>query len=63
VFRPSLAKNLLCEVATKTLEKNEEAVNFFYSESSLFIGARGGAVSRKHLESTVVKFPEDACPL
>jgi hypothetical protein len=37
-------------------------VNFFYSESSLFIGARG-AVSRTRLDSTVARFPKDACPL
>jgi hypothetical protein len=37
-------------------------VKFFYSESSLFIGVRG-AVSRTLLDSTVARFPEDACPL
>jgi hypothetical protein len=37
-------------------------VKIFYSESSLFIGARG-AVSGTHLDPTVARFPEDACPL
>jgi hypothetical protein len=37
-------------------------VKIFYSESSLFIGARG-AVSRTHLDSAVARFPEDVCPL
>jgi hypothetical protein len=37
-------------------------VKIFYSESSLFIGARV-AVSRTRLDSTVARFPEDACPL
>jgi hypothetical protein len=54
---------IFCEDARKGSEKNEEAVKKFYSENSLFIGARGGAVSRTHLDSTVAKFPEDACPL
>jgi hypothetical protein len=35
-------------------------VKIFYSESSLFIG---GAVSGTRLDSTVARFPEDACPL
>jgi hypothetical protein len=34
----------------------------FYSENSLFIGARG-VVSRTCLDSTVARFPEDVCPL
>jgi hypothetical protein len=37
-------------------------VKIFYSESSLFIGARGGGVLRTRLDSTVAWFPEDACP-
>jgi hypothetical protein len=37
-------------------------VNFFYSDSSLFIGVKG-AVSRTFLDPTVAKFPEDTCPL
>jgi hypothetical protein len=37
-------------------------VKIFYSESSLFIGERV-AVSRTRLDSTVARFPEDACPL
>jgi hypothetical protein len=37
-------------------------VKIFYGDGSLFIGARG-AVSRTHLDPTVAKFPEDACPL
>jgi hypothetical protein len=37
-------------------------VKIFYSESSLFIGARG-AVSRNRLDSTVARFPEDVCSL
>jgi hypothetical protein len=37
-------------------------VKFFYSESSLFIGARG-AVSRTRLDPTVARFQDDACPL
>jgi hypothetical protein len=37
-------------------------VKCFYSENSLFIGARG-AVSRTRLDSTVARYLEDACPL
>jgi hypothetical protein len=33
-----------------------------YSDNILFIGARV-AVSQIHLDSTVARFPEDACPL
>jgi hypothetical protein len=40
----------------KVQKKNEKAVKIFYSESSLFIGARV-AVSRTHLDSTVARFP------
>jgi hypothetical protein len=41
---------IFCEDARKSSGKNEKAVKFFYSENSLFIGARGGAVSRTHLD-------------
>jgi hypothetical protein len=33
-----------------------------HTESCLFIGARGGVVSRTRLDSTVASFPEDVCP-
>jgi hypothetical protein len=32
------------ENASQSSEENEEAVKFFYSDSSLFIGAKRGAV-------------------
>jgi hypothetical protein len=61
-FQTLSRENLLGEIATKSSEKNEEAMKNFCSESSLFIGARG-VVSRTHLDLTVASFPEDACPL
>jgi hypothetical protein len=33
---------LFRENASQSSEKNEEAMKFFYSDSSLFIGAEGG---------------------
>jgi hypothetical protein len=36
-------------------------VKIFYSDDSIYRGE--GAVSRTHLDPTVAKFPEDACPL
>jgi hypothetical protein len=38
-------------------------VKSFYNNSSLFIGAKGGAVTRTRVHPTVARFPEDACPL
>jgi hypothetical protein len=38
-------------------------VKIFYNDNSLFIGAREGAVSGTHLDPTVARFLEDACPL
>jgi hypothetical protein len=42
--------------------ESTKPVKIFYGGSSLFIGARG-AVSRTRLDSTVERFPEDACLL
>jgi hypothetical protein len=36
-------------------------VKNFYSQGSLFIGE--GVVPRTYLDSTVARYPEDACPL
>jgi hypothetical protein len=38
-------------------------VKKFNSESSLFIGARWGVVSRNYLDKTVARNLEDVCPL
>jgi hypothetical protein len=53
---------LFCENASKSSEKNEEAVKIFYGESSLFIGV-WGVVQENHLDMTVASFAEDVCPL
>jgi hypothetical protein len=53
---------LFCENASQSSEENEEAVKIFYNDSCLIIGARG-AVLRTRLDSTVARFPGDACPL
>jgi hypothetical protein len=46
----------------QTFGESEEAVKIFYGASSLFIGVRG-VVSRKCLDMTVGRIPEDVCPL
>jgi hypothetical protein len=58
-----IAKRLSAKVQAKVRKKVRKRWNFFYSNSSLFIGVRGGAVSRTRLDPTVARYPEDACPL
>jgi hypothetical protein len=51
------------EDSQKSSGKSRKWWKNFYGQGTLFIGVGGGLVPRTCLDSTVVRFPEDACPL
>jgi hypothetical protein len=62
VVANTLSRSAFLRKYEQKFAESEKLVKIFYSNNSLFIGARG-ADSRTHLDSAVVRFPDDVCPL